>query len=115
MTINFITGLVGFVILAAIVVSILFATGTIKTKNASPSPIKKVKPYTHPPENTDSAPYITPTPFKVGYLKNSPQPLADVCNSTMYPVQPPYVEYGPWNGGDCCNGNCDVNIFNSQP
>jgi len=64
--------------------------------------------------------YINPTPFKTGYIQNSPQKLADACrdptlggNNVMYPVNPPYVNYGTRAPGDC--GECDVNIFNSIP
>ena len=65
--------------------------------------------------------YINPTPFKTGYLDNPPQHLADLCrsgkggNNVMYPIQPIYVDYGEREGGDCCGGECDVNIFNSPP
>lgn len=66
--------------------------------------------------------YINPQPFKTGYLENSPQPIADVCNTSMYPIQNTYVDYGSdfndvlmsiKNGGNSCQ--CDVNVFNSHP
>jgi hypothetical protein len=81
----------------------LAATGVFN----SPSKSNKTPP-------PDTQPYIDPQPFKTGYLTNTPQPLADVCNSTMYPVQPLYVNYGnPTH--DYRGGECAVNIFNSIP
>jgi hypothetical protein len=112
MTNYLLTGFVGLLILAAIVIPILVATGFFKNGSVK---IDHKGPNTVTITNTDEPPFIDPTPFQTGYLQNSPQPLADLCNSTMYPVQPLYVEYGEWNGGDCCNGKCDVNIFNSAP
>lgn len=66
-------------------------------------------------ENDYSVPYIDPQPFKTGYLTDPPQKLANLCSDVMYPVNPPYVQYGQWNGGDCCSGKCDVDEFNSAP
>lgn len=85
----------GLLILAAIVIPILFATGVIKTGSNNTPDIKSKPPIDSP--SAEIQPFITPTPFKTGYLSDSPQPLADLCNSTMYPVQPPYVDYGEWN------------------
>jgi hypothetical protein len=53
---------------------------------------------------------INSTSFKPGYIKNTPQPLADLCNDTMYPIQPPYVNYGSYG-----KKKCDINVFNSPP
>jgi hypothetical protein len=55
---------------------------------------------------------LNPTPFKTGYLNNSPQKVADVCNSTMYPV---HIDYSIINSGNPTQSNCFNNIFNSPP
>ena len=52
-------------------------------------------------------PIIDPTPFKVGYIKDSPQKLANLCKddyndvvksgdfwNASYPINPVYVNYG---------------------
>ena len=59
----------------------------------------------------DNPSYITSSPPKTGYNNDIPQKLADNCNSVMYPINPPYVNYGKSKYSD----NCDVNKFNSVP
>lgn len=107
------------VLLAGATAGGLAAGGVFKTYN----PQKQT--YNSPYQQLEMTPKrgsINPQPFKTGYLKNSPQPIADNCNSTMYPIQPPYVQYGPdfdnvtmdmKNCEKCAR--CDVNIFNSPP
>ena len=61
---------------------------------------------------------IDPKPFHTGYIQNPPpqQKIADACNGSMYPVQPPYVDYGNVFSTAAANSrSCDVNIFNSPP
>ena len=71
---------------------------TINTDNVNiPSP-KHISP-------------INPTPFKTGYIKNSPQSNANLCGGARYPVKQPYVDYGP--STSCCG--CDNLKFNSSP
>lgn len=55
-----------------------------------------------------TTPYIKPTPFEIGNIKTLPYKVADNCNTVLYPINPLYVNYGPYEG------NCDTNIFN-QP
>lgn len=56
-------------------------------------------------DTTDAT--IQPTPFKTGYIKESPQKLANLCkddyagaknnadfNNAKYPINPVYVNYG---------------------
>ena len=54
------------------------------------------------------------SPFKTGYIKNTPQKIADYCNKTMYPVQLEYVNYTKENDTNK-NCDCDVSKFNSSP
>ena len=57
-------------------------------------------------------PFIKPKPFSTGYLSR-PQKLANLCDSdVMYPINPPYVQYGPYGGNP---SKCPVNVFNSIP
>tara|TARA_B110000908_G_scaffold170402_1_gene229868 strand:+ start:815 stop:1126 length:312 start_codon:yes stop_codon:yes gene_type:complete len=94
-------------LLAGVTVGILAAAGVFTPNSGYKQTVPPIK----------SQPCIDPQPFKTGYLKDSPQPLADVCNSNMYPVNPPYVNYGP-RMISTVNGvkkECDVNIFNSTP
>jgi hypothetical protein len=51
-------------------------------------------------------------------IQNLPpqQKIADACNNTIYPVQPPYVDYGTaFSTAVAKSESCDVNIFNSPP
>lgn len=73
---------------------------------------------TLPPSVVSNRQPIDPTPFHTGYIQNLPpqQKIADACNNTMYPVQPPYVDYGSSFSMAAKNAeSCDVNIFNSPP
>ena len=76
-----------------------------------------VKPKNDSSNNTTVVPikdnqpsFITPKPFRVGYLSNPPQKLANLCSNVMYPINPPYVDYGADN-----TRKCDSLIFNSPP
>lgn len=98
-------------ILVGATVGILAITGAFNTSSSN-----KNKQSPKPPESQQ--PYINPQPFKTGYLKDSPQPLADVCNKNMYPINPPYVDYGDPRYVSAINDTekeCDVIIFNSPP
>ena len=73
--------------------------------------------FSSPSKSNKITPYIDPQLFKTGYLTNTPQRLADVCNNTMYPVQPLYVNYTDTTSSHNNDhyGECAVNIFNSPP
>jgi len=86
-----------------LLIGILASVGVFNTSTNPVTSISHVK----------QSPYISPEPFGTGYITNHLPPkqrLADNCNSTIYPIQPPYVNYGTSNVK-----NCDVNIFNSPP
>lgn len=73
---------------------------------------------TLPPSVVSNRQPIDPTPFHTGYIQNLPpqQKIADACNNTIYPVQPPYVDYGTaFSTAVAKSESCDVNIFNSPP
>ena len=104
-------------IVPCIVVSSLLLTGVIsfpmsKDKVLTPkNDIKSGNLQSIKSSSTKKLPSINPQPFKTGYIENTPQPLADVCNSKIYPVEPVYVNYN-LNESDL---KCDVNVFNSPP
>lgn len=67
---------------------------------------------------------IDPTPFNVGYIKDSPQKLANLCkddysdvkssadfNNAKYPINPLYVNYG----GKPFPKDCKCTEFISSP
>ena len=91
------------IFVAGIVIGILYSKGKFKSSDKNSQNLQT--------KNTPNKQYINPQPFETGYIQNTPQPLADMCNANMYPIQPPYVDYGPNN----CSYNCDVNTFNSPP
>jgi hypothetical protein len=113
-------------LLAGTILGTLAAGGVFKTPPATYIPNRQL-------ESTPNKPHINPQPFKTGYLTNPPQKVADLCNTTLYPIQQPYVDYNSSNEssdgsdgsrsnnistaiknyGSC--GECDVNIFNSPP
>lgn len=67
---------------------------------------------TLPPSVVSNRQPIDPTPFHTGYI----QKIADACNNTIYPVQPPYVDYGTaFSTAVAKSESYDVNIFNSPP
>ena len=107
--------LIGMLVLVGVIFVVLVATGSFKKGDSGDSGDDGVTHVTQPSPK-EEYPYINPKPFKVGYLKDSPQKLADVCNTVRYPVQPVYVDYGTWDrGGDCCSGKCDNLKFNAPP
>ena len=55
--------------------------------------------------------FINPSPFKTGYLEDSPQKIADACNSTMYPLSQPSLNYGVSKTTE----PCAINLYNSSP
>jgi hypothetical protein len=99
-----------FLLLTFSTVMILLATGTINKDNSTPTTGKD--------ECKNS--YISPKPFKVGYLTDTPQPTANNCetnvtsNATLsdyiYPINPGYVNYNLPPSPEC-----DNIIFNSSP
>ena len=103
-----IIAIITFIALSGLIVAILITTGAFDSKSDESTLRLSGK------EN--KSPYINPTPFNTGYIKDIPpqQKLADLCNKVMYPVNPPYVDYGAPITSNCC-GDCDVNIFNSPP
>lgn len=127
--ITFLLLLIG-TILGGLAAGGVFNTQQPITYTPSPPPINNPNP-------SQNTPYINPQPFKTGYLTNPPQQVADLCNTTMYPIQQPYVDYSSDvtnNGSSSVNSNvhrnnhisaaikncgscgeCDVNIFNSPP
>ena len=55
--------------------------------------------------------FISPKSFGTGYVQNSPQKLASLCGGVMYPINAPYVDYGPGPDYKCC----DNLKFNAPP
>ena len=115
--------ILGFIILALIIVSVLLATGVINTspnddsnKNYSVNLIPpKIKPLLrkNKDKNKDKNNFINPSDFNTGYIKDSPQVPSDVCRNrggSLYPVNLPYE-----NDNCCYLGNCDIISFNSSP
>lgn len=109
--------IIPIVILLGITAGILWATGVFNSNSnkSNKNPGNGSNP--GHAENTPNYPYITPQPFETGFLKNTPQKIANLCteddkNATLYTVQPPYVDYGEW---DCDERCCDVVKFNSPP
>ena len=110
--INFI---IGALFLLALTLGIVAAFGVFNS-NKNDGTLKSIPPQSEPKQKTP--PFITPTAFGTGYLKDSPQMPADNCReygSALYPIQQPYVDYGEWKGGDRYSGTCDVAKFNSPP
>lgn len=109
--VNFI---IGALFLVALTLGVLAAFGVFNSNN--PDGTLKLSP--PKPKTKSEPPLITPAHFGTGYIKDSPQMSTDNCRkegSTLYPIQPPYVNYGPWKGSECCSGTCDVAKFNSPP
>lgn len=101
--------IVGFLTLAAIGAIIAAAVYASSPSNGAK---------TLPPSVVSNRQPIDPTPFHTGYIQNLPpqQKIADACNNTIYPVQPPYVDYGTaFSTAVAKSESCDVNIFNSPP
>jgi len=99
--------IVGFLTIAAIwaIIAAVYASSSNGAKTLPPSVVSNRQP-------------IDPTPFHTGYIQNLPpqQKIADACNNTIYPVQPPYVDYGTaFSTAVAKSESCDVNIFNSPP
>ena len=68
------------------------------------------------PKIEEKTSMLNPHEFETGYIQDSPQQVADVCNSKMYPIDSIYVDYGfDDTNGDCKANTCDINIFNSTP
>jgi hypothetical protein len=105
---------IGALFLVALTVGVLAAFRAFKSNNLD-GPLTLSRPK---PKTKSEPPFITPAHFGTGYIKDSPQMPADNCRkegSALYPIQPLYVNYGPWKGGECCSGTCDVAKFNSPP
>ena len=110
------------ILVAGLTVSILALTGVFSPNSDNFIRVPDPEPDTavEPDLNITKPPYIDPKPFHTGYINNLPerQKIADLCNSTMYPIQPIYVDYGTGFSTSVSTPNtrpCDVNIFNSVP
>lgn len=105
--INFI---IGALFLISLTLGIVAAFGVFNS-NKNGKTLESKQPPSKPKQKTP--PFITPTAFGTGYLKDSPQMPADNCRehgSVLYPIQQPYVNYG-----DFYSGTCDIAKFNSAP
>jgi hypothetical protein len=98
--------IVSFLVLTGLTISVLALAGVFSSKSD-----KSMEPRV----TTDTVPYIDPMSFQTGYIKDLPkhQKISDVCGGSMYPIQPPYVDYG--SSFVVTAKSCDVNIFNSPP
>lgn len=113
------------VVASVVIVTGLYVGGVFNPKNTSsppsssspsppppPSPSPSPPPPPPPPHKKDISTYITPQPFKTGYLSNIPQKNANLCGNDSI-IQPQYVDYGYWDE-DSYN-RCDNLIFNMPP
>jgi hypothetical protein len=95
---------------AMLALAFLFASGVLKIPGSSSSSKTAKDPGLTRPDA-----FIKPTPFKAGYIKNSPQKLANLCkddyggvknlgdfNNIKYPINPVYVDYGGKKIPDDC-------------
>jgi len=113
--INFVIGSVFLISLTLGVVVAFVVFNSDKNGETLKSTQSHSKPKQSKPKQSDpkTPPYVTPTAFGTGYLKDSPQMPADNCREhgrALYPIQQPYVNYGEWKGE-----MCDVAKFNSAP
>ena len=84
---------------ALFVISLLLVIGILKINKRNDISGQKDK------ENCESN-YISPMPFKTGFVENSPQNSASVCypnnNAVRYPINLPFVNYGSPQISDKC-------------
>jgi hypothetical protein len=98
-----------FVVGLTLCLATLFATGVLKIPGSSKGSngTNKSSTLTSPSPTARDDATIQPAPFKTGYIKDSPQKLANQCkddyagvknlpdfNNAKYPVNPVYVNYG---------------------
>ena len=121
--------LIAFSVISIFSIIILYLSLHTKDKNDNSRYRTPNSSIQDPVENS-----INPTPFKTGYIKNSPQSNANMCDSSKdicdssnnirYPITPPYVNYGPTDVKYNTKLNyeprhnfcrCDNLIFNSSP
>jgi len=94
---------IAIVFIASIILIVLLAVGVFrKTKPNKMRNQEFNQKLSKPNKNA----YITPKPFETGYIKDSPQALANLCKNKykdiklpdfgnpIYPINPTYVYYG---------------------